>query len=99
MSVAGTLRMMTVQSRPKLAAKARLRFDRREGRFLLLYPERGLILNQTAGEILQLCTGGPTVETIVEQLTQRHGHSPRATIQADVLEWLSGLHARGLIEE
>ena len=33
------------QSRPKLAAKARLRFDRHEQRFLLLYPERGLLFN------------------------------------------------------
>jgi coenzyme PQQ biosynthesis protein PqqD len=91
--------MMTMQSRPKLAAKARLRFDRREGRFLLLYPERGLILNQTASEILQLCTGHLTVDRIVEVLVMRHEPSPRAPIQADVLAWLSGLHARGLIQE
>lgn len=87
------------QSRPKLAAKARLRFDRREGRFLLLYPERGLLLNETASEALQLCTGRVTVDAIVDQLATRHGERDRTVIKADILSLLSQLHGRGLIQE
>ena len=39
---------ITSESRPMLAAKARLRWDRQTSRYLLLYPERGLVLNPTA---------------------------------------------------
>ena len=48
---------MTQHSRPTLTRKARLRFDRISGEYLLLSPERGLILNGPASEILRLCTG------------------------------------------
>ena len=36
--------MISLESRPRLAAKARLRWDRKDERFMLLYPERGLVL-------------------------------------------------------
>ena len=36
--------MIATDARPRLAAKARLRFDRKTSRYLLLYPERGLEL-------------------------------------------------------
>ena len=86
-------------SRPKLAPKARLRFDRREGRFLLLYPERGLILNESASEVLQLCTGQLTVERMVDLLAGRHSESRRESIHADVLALLSQLWARGVVRD
>ena len=89
---------MTERSRPKLAAKARLRADRRDGLVWLLYPERGLRLNRSAGEILRLCTGGLTVGAIVDLLADRHKDSPRDAIQADVLSLLDRLSAKGLIE-
>jgi pyrroloquinoline quinone biosynthesis protein D len=85
-------------SRPKLAGKVRLRFDRHEQRFLLLYPERGLLLNGTAGEILQLCTGRFTIDTIVTMLSSRHASYSRGTMSSDVLSFLSRLQSRGLIE-
>jgi pyrroloquinoline quinone biosynthesis protein D len=85
-------------SRPKLAGKVRLRFDRHEQRFLLLYPERGLLLNGTASEILQLCTGQFTIDTIVTRLSSRHTSSSRGVISNHVLRFLSQLQSRGLIE-
>jgi len=86
-------------SRPKLVAKARLRFDHRGNRFLLLYPERGLILNGPAGDILQLCTGECTLATIVDVLSMQHRDGPRELIAQHVLGFVSDLHSRGLIEE
>ena len=68
------------QSRPRLAVKARLRFDRHAQRFMLLYPERGLLLNSAAADILRLCTGGVTVETIVGMLSAR---DPATSLGAD----------------
>jgi pyrroloquinoline quinone biosynthesis protein D len=92
--------MIAIQpcSRPKLAGKVRLRFDRHEQRFLLLYPERGLLLNGTASEILQLCTGQFTIETIVTMLSSRHTASSPEVISSHVLCLLSQLQSRGLIE-
>ena len=87
------------QSRPKLAAKARLRFDRREGRFLLLYPERGMLLSRTASDILELCTGQFTVDMMVDRLTTRYGQPCRGAIKADIFSLLSQLQALGLVEE
>ena len=52
---------MDASSRPRLAPKARLRFDRKSSRYMLLYPERGLVLNATAADVVQLCTGEHTV--------------------------------------
>lgn len=90
---------MTGQSRPKLAAKARLRADRLDGRLLLLYPERGLVLNRSAGDILQLCTGRLTVDRIVDLLADRHPESRREAIKTDVLALLGTLSSRGLLED
>ena len=90
---------MTDRSRPRLSSNARLRPDRRRGGSLLLYPERGLVLNRTAGEILQLCDGCRTVGAIAERLAHRHGAHLRDSIQKDILTLLSGLQARGLIQE
>jgi coenzyme PQQ biosynthesis protein PqqD len=86
------------QSRPKLAAKARLRFDRHAQRFLLLYPERGLLLNSPAADILRSCTGGVTIDTIVGMLSARDPATPRELIANQVLDFLSSLQSRGLIE-
>jgi pyrroloquinoline quinone biosynthesis protein D len=55
-------------SKPRLAARARLRWDRIDGRYLLLYPERGLALNESAAAILQLCDGSRTIDDIVTEL-------------------------------
>jgi pyrroloquinoline quinone biosynthesis protein D len=89
---------LTELSRPRLAGKARLRVDRRDGRLWLLYPERGLLLNGSAGEILRLCTGGLTVAAIVDRLAGRYEPSRRDAIHADVLRLLNRLSDRGLIE-
>jgi coenzyme PQQ biosynthesis protein PqqD len=85
-------------SRPRLAAKARLRQDRRTGGYLLLYPEKGLALNGTATEVVRLCTGEHTVGAIVEALAGKYAGQPRATIEAEVLAFLGSLADRGLLE-
>jgi hypothetical protein len=39
---------LAADARPRLAPKVRLRWDRKDARYMLLYPERGLVLNATA---------------------------------------------------
>ena len=84
-------------SGPRLAGRARVRFDRRSGRRVLLYPERGLILSETAAEIVERCTGEHSVAQIVDALAEKYG-APREAIEADVLAFLGELDDRGLLE-
>ena len=64
--------MISAVSRPQLAAKARLRRDRRTDRLMILYPEKGMELSPTAAEVVRLCTGANTVAEIVERLAARY---------------------------
>ena len=90
--------MITTESRPTLAAKARLRWDRQASRYMLLYPERGLVLNETAADVVQLCTGEHTVSAIVQQLTQKYASEPAENVEREVLTLLERLANRGLIQ-
>ena len=88
---------ITADTRPVLAAKARLRWDRQTSRYLLLYPERGLVLNPTAADVVQLCTGTNTVDAIVDQLTVKYASQPRPDVERETLALLQRLAERGLI--
>jgi pyrroloquinoline quinone biosynthesis protein D len=81
--------------RPKLAKKARLKWDARENKFMLLYPERGLLLNESAGEIVKLCDGTRTVFEIVETLKNK---ADRDVVERDVNDLLTRLRERRLLE-
>jgi coenzyme PQQ biosynthesis protein PqqD len=85
-------------SRPRLASKARLRYDRQNDRYLLLYPERGLALNGTAVDVVRLCTGEHTVTGIVEQLAEKYTDQPREALEREVLTFLATLTDRGLVQ-
>jgi coenzyme PQQ biosynthesis protein PqqD len=89
--------VITAESRPTLAAKARLRWDRQGSRYMLLYPERGLVLNETAADVVQLCTGEHTVSAIVQQLTQKYASAPAENVEREILTLLERLANRGLI--
>jgi coenzyme PQQ biosynthesis protein PqqD len=85
------------RAKPRLAPKARLRHDRLTGRTLLLYPERGLALNETAAAIVELCTGEATVAEIIDQLVARFGADRRAQLAAEVEAFLQTLADRNLL--
>jgi coenzyme PQQ biosynthesis protein PqqD len=84
-------------ARPRLAPKARLREDRVSGGSLLLYPEKGLALNETAAEILRLCTGEVTVAEIIERLVAKYGDERRDVLAAEVEAFLRSLADRNLL--
>jgi pyrroloquinoline quinone biosynthesis protein D len=86
-------------ARPRLASKARLRWDKRESKYLLVYPERGILLNATAGAILAKCDGLRTVDVIVSELCKESEKgSDAATIRADVTTFLEEMRKRGVLE-
>lgn len=90
--------MALITVRPRLSPKARLRFDRRTGRHLLLYPETGLELNHTATAIARLCTGEWTVDDMVMQLTQTYDDLSPGEVRREVCEFLNVLADRGLLQ-
>src|SRR5262245_13469764 len=92
-------RRMTPSSRPRLVAKARLRFDRLSQRYLLLYPERGLALSPTAAEILKLCTGEHSIAAIVERLMATYGGQAPGVVEREVLDFLASMQDRGVVTD
>jgi len=88
--------MVSTESRPRLARKARLRFDRKTGRYMLLYPEKGMVLNPTAADVLQLCTGDHTVAAIIERLAEKYGRTS-PDVEREVVDFLEAMEHRGLL--
>jgi pyrroloquinoline quinone biosynthesis protein D len=82
---------------PRIAPRARLKWDAREKRYFLLYPERGLALSDTAGAILKLCDGAHSIDAIVSELSQSRPESDVTTIRDDVLSFLAEMRRRGLV--
>lgn len=91
--------MMSPASRPRLASKARVRFDRRGQQYMLLYPEKGLALNSTAAAVVRLCTGEHTVEAIVDRLAAESGGEPRERVEREIVAFLQALADRGLVKD
>ena len=87
--------MIALDARPKLAPKARLRVDLISGKMLLVYPERGLALNETGAAILGLCDGERQVSEIIDALATRHGAS--SALADEVREFLQKLADRNLL--
>lgn len=85
---------------PKLAKKARLRFDRHSGRHMIVYPERGLALNDSAAAIAKRCDGTRTVSEIASEIALEADvpASERARLEQDVVEFVELLAQKGLLE-
>jgi coenzyme PQQ biosynthesis protein PqqD len=87
-----------VASRPRLAAKARLRWDNVEKRHMLVFPEAAMLLNDSAAAILKLCDGEREVEQIVDALVEQFTGADRGVIATEVTALLARLQTRGLLE-
>jgi len=81
-------------SRPRLADKARLKWDAVREKHMLLAPEAVLVLNNTAHEVLLLCDGRRTVAEIVQALRAEYSSD---AIDGDVKEILQTLHQKTFI--
>ena len=89
--------MIGTETRVRLAAKVRLRFDERSGTHVLLYPERGLELSESAAGIALACREETTPAAVAAALAEGAGGASREQIAADVLAFLRELAARGLL--
>ncbi len=90
--------MIADSARPRLSSKAKLRLDKKTGQQVLLYPEKGLILNPTGAAIVGLCTGEHTLREILEKLRETYGEGPIEALERDVRAFLDGLAERGLLD-
>jgi pyrroloquinoline quinone biosynthesis protein D len=71
------------------------RWEESQQSHILLYPEGIVKLNQTAGEILGLCTGEKSVREMIEELKARY---TEGDVTSGVLKFLEVSHAKGWIK-
>lgn len=81
---------------PRLAAKVRLQFDRHSGRHLLIYPERGMQLEESAAAIVMQCDGVNSIAEIAGHLAIQFD-ADAFDIECDALEFLQALADRALL--
>jgi len=84
--------------RPRLASRARLKFDPIEKQEMLLFPEAALALNETGAAIVRLCDGARSINEIVDQLSKNYGAADRDALTREVIEFLETIRARGLLQ-
>lgn len=82
--------------KPRLTPHARMRFDRRRHRWVLLLPERILMPDEIGVEILQLCNGALSIDEIITTLTERYD-TERDVIETDVRDLLAQLISKGAL--
>ncbi len=84
-------------SLPRLPRHVKMRFDPRRNRWIVLAPERVLLPDEIAVEILKRCDGATSVDAIVEALAKVYEASAEE-IGADVAEMLQDLADQGFVE-
>lgn len=81
---------------PSLPRGVKLRFDRARDAWVLLAPERVLMPDPIAVEILKRCDGKATVAAIVDDLAATFA-AERAQVAGDVEAFLQDLADKGMI--
>ncbi len=89
---------LSLEMKPKLAPKTKLRLDHKTGKHILLYPEKGLLLNATGTAVLQRCTGEQTLSAIISALSLEFAIDAD-TVRAEVVPFVQGLLDRGLLQD
>lgn len=87
----------SLELKPKLAPKAKLRLDPKTGKYILLYPEKGLLLNPTGAAILKRCSGEQSLEAIIAALAVDF-QTDADVLRPEVLAFVQGLLDRGLLQ-
>ena len=88
--------MIDEASRPALPRYARLHFDKARDRWVLLVPERVMVPDDTAVEILHMCDGERSLADIVDILAEKYA-ADREAISTDVTALLQDLAYRGFL--
>ena len=81
---------------PALPRGVKLRFDKARDAWVLLAPERVLVPDEVAVEILKRCDGKASVAAIVDDLAAAFGAGPDQ-VRADVEVFLADLAEKGMM--
>jgi coenzyme PQQ biosynthesis protein PqqD len=84
--------------RPRLARKARLQWDQHEQKYLLLYPERGLLLNEAAAAVVALCDGRHDPSRIAYMVAARFATLDPDEVLRGTFSFLERLDQLGLLD-
>lgn len=80
----------------RLAPHVKFRHDETRGRWVILAPERLLLPDEPAVEILKLIDGVRKVDAMIDALAARFD-APRAVIATDVIAMLQDLVDKGVL--
>ena len=81
---------------PRLAPGVRLKFDAARDCWVVLAPERVIMPDETALEILRLCDGKTSLGAVIDALAAGYD-APRETIAADVQALVGELTQNGIV--
>ena len=81
----------------RLAPHIVFRFDETRQRWIILAPERLMLPDEQAVEILQLVDGKTGVGAIIDSLANRYTQAPRKLIAKDVTAMLQDLADKGCL--
>jgi len=81
----------------KLAPHIVFRFDETRQRWIMMAPERLMLPDEQAVEILKLVDGKTGVSAIVDSLAARYDQAPRDLIAKDVTTMLQDLADKGCL--
>jgi len=87
---------ITDASVPRLPNGVKLRFDKARDKWVVLAPERVLMPDDIALEIIKRCDGKATVAAIIDDLAQTFA-APRDQIHKDVSALLQDLANKGVM--
>ena len=85
-------------SRPQLPRHTRLKFDETRQVWVILAPERVLVPDEIAVEVLRLCDGARSVAQMVDELAAKYA-ADREAISTDVIAMLQDLADKGFLTE
>lgn len=83
---------------PRLPRGTRFRFDQTRQNWVILAPERVLMPDEIAVEVLKLVDGARSVAAIADDLASRFG-AARNEIEADVIAMLQDLADKALLDD
>lgn len=89
-------RVITDISVPSLGRHHKLRFNEQRQQWFIQAPEKVVVPDETAVEILKLCDGSASVGAICDALAAKFT-APRAVIGRDVTQMLQDLADQGVI--
>ncbi|HVM82441.1 MAG TPA: pyrroloquinoline quinone biosynthesis peptide chaperone PqqD [Candidatus Binatia bacterium] len=87
---------LALESFPRLAPGVRLKFDETRQQWIVLAPERVLVPDETALEVLQRCDGATRLDALIDDLARSYD-ADRGEITTDVQELLNGLIEKRLL--